>query len=316
MRNYALRRMAAVPLTLLGVSIVTFAILQLVPGGPEDAILGAAVSNPAAVAAVKKEFGLDKPLPEQYAIWLSHALTGNFGTSTQFRVPVSDIIGPKLEHTLILTAGSLFFAVVIGITLGILAAVYHNSYFDRASMFLMLVGASAPVFWIGILLSYVFAIQLNWLPALGMSGSTEVETPAVVLRHLLLPALTNSIISMAVIARIVRSTMLEILTQPYILAARARGFSKARQVVVHGFRNVLSDTINITGLQVGFLFGGALFTEVVFVWPGIGSLIYGAIQARDYVVLQASVLIVSAVFVVVNLISDLARVALDPRATA
>jgi peptide/nickel transport system permease protein len=183
-------------------------------------------------------------------------------------------------------------------------------------MLITLIGASAPVFWIGLLLSYLFSIRLGWLPAMGMTSITGDAAPMIVLRHLILPAFANSIISMAVIARIVRSNMLETLVQPYILAARARGLSWTRQVLVHAFRNVLPDAINIAGLQVGFLFGGALFVEVVFAWPGIGYLIYSSIQARDYVTLQASVLVVSAVFVLVNLVADMARMALDPRERA
>lgn len=312
MLSYALKRIAAVPPTLLGVSLLTFAILQMVPGGPAAAILGTAASSPSAVAAVNRQYGFDKPLPIQYLIWLRHALAGHFGVSTQFRIPVSAILSVKLEHTLLLTAGSLFFAVALGVPLGVVTAVRHTSLVDRVTMFLTLVGASAPVFWIGLLLSYLFAIRLGLLPALGMTSGTQAATVGVVLTHLVLPAVTNSIISMAVIARIVRSTMLETLTQPYILALRSRGLSRLGQVR-HGFRNVLPEAINITGLQVGYLFGGALFTEVVFAWPGIGQMIYSSILARDYVTLQAAVLVVSSVFVVINMASDLTRVALDPR---
>lgn len=315
MLAYALQRIATVIPTLLGVSIVTFALLHLVPGGPAVAMLGVAASDPRAVAAVTRQLGLDRSLPEQYWIWLRHALSGNFGMSTEFHIPVSALLFPKLGHTLILTAGSLFYAVVLGVLLGITTALYHRSIFDRVAMLLTLIGASAPVFWIGLLLSYLFAIRLRWLPALGMTNLIGPTGILPVLRHLVLPGFANSIIALAVIARIVRSAMLETLAQPYILAARARGLPRWRQVVVHAFRNVLPDTINITGLQVGFLFGGALFVEVVFGWPGLGYLIYSSIEARDYVTMQAAVLVVSAVFVLVNLLADLARLALDPRET-
>ncbi len=311
-RYFAQRTAMAIP-TMIGVSLVTFALLHIVPGGPVVAMLGLAASNAAAVAAVTKELGLDRPIWEQYGIWLKRALSGDFGISTEFHVPVTQLLAPKLAHTLLLTAGSLVYAVVLGVVLGIVAAIFHRSLFDRAAMLLTLIGASAPVFWIGLLLSYLFAIRLAWLPAMGMTSITGDSSPMIVLRHLLLPAFANSIISLAVIARIVRSNMLEALVQPYVLAARARGLSRTRQVIVHAFRNVLPDAINITGLQVGFLFGGALFVEVVFAWPGVGYLIYSSIQARDYVTLQASVLVVSAVFVLVNLIADMARIALDPR---
>jgi peptide/nickel transport system permease protein len=312
---YVAQRIGAVVPVMVGVSIVTFGLLHLVPGGPAVAILGMAASDPAALAAVTKELGLDRPLWEQYWIWLRHALSGDLGMSTEFHVPVTELLGSKLGHTLILTGGSLVYAVLLGAILGIATALYHRSLFDRMAMFLTLVGASAPVFWIGLLLSYLFSIRLGWLPAFGMSSITGPVTVLGVITHLILPAFANSIISLAVIARIVRSSMLETLVQPYILAARARGLSRLRQVFVHAFRNVLPDAINIVGLQVGFLFGGALFVEVVFNWPGIGRLIYAAIQARDYVTLQAAVLVVSGVFVVVNLIADLARMALDPRET-
>lgn len=313
MHRYFVQRVATAIPTMIGVSLVTFALLHVVPGGPVVAMLGLAATNATAVAAVTKELGLDRPIWEQYGIWLKRALSGDLGTSTEFHVPVLQLIGPKLAHTLILTAGSLSIAAVFGVILGITTAVCHRSLYDRAAMLIMLIGASAPVFWIGLLLSYLFAIRLGWLPAMGMTSITGDASPMVVLRHLLLPAFANSIISLAVIARIVRSNMLEALVQPYVLAARARGLSRARQVVVHAFRNVLPDAINITGLQVGFLFGGALFVEVVFAWPGIGYLIYSSIQARDYLTLQASVLVVSAVFVLVNLVADMARIALDPR---
>jgi len=316
MLTYLAQRVAAAVPTMFGVSVVTFALLHIVPGGPVVVMLGLAASNPAAVAAITRDLGLDKPIWEQYLIWLKRALSGDFGMSTEFHVPVLSLVGPKLAHTLLLTAGSLVYAVVLGTIIGIVAAVHYRSVFDRAAMFVTLVGASAPVFWIGLLLSYLFAIRLGWLPAMGMTSIIGGSSPLIVLEHLILPAFANSIISMAVIARIVRSSMLEALVQPYVLAARARGLSRTRQVLVHAFRNVLPDAINITGLQVGFLFGGALFVEVVFAWPGVGYLIYSSIQARDYVTLQASVLIVSAVFVIVNLLADMARIALDPREQA
>ena len=277
------------------------------------AMLGMAASDPKAVAAVTRELGLDRPLPTQYWLWLRRALGGDFGMSTEFHVPVSSLLFPKLEHTLILTAGSLVYAIVIGTILGITTALYHRSLFDRLAMLFTLIGASAPVFWIGLLLSYLFAIKLRLLPALGMTSVLGPPTVLSVLEHLILPAFANAIIALAVIARIVRSAMLEALVQPYVLAARARGLPRWRQVVVHAFRHVLPDAMNITGLQVGFLFGGALFVEVVFGWPGLGYLIYSSIQARDYVTMQAAVLIVSGVFVIVNLAADLARLALDPR---
>lgn len=313
MLAYTLQRVATVVPTLIGVSILNFALLHLVPGGPAVAMLGMAASDPHAVAAVTRELGLDRSLPEQYWIWLQHALSGNFGMSTEFHIPVSALLFPKLEHTLILTAGSLVYAVVLGVLLGIATALYHRSVFDRLAMLFTLIGASAPVFWIGLLLIYLFAIRLRLLPALGMTSLIGPGGMLSVLQHLILPGFANSIIALAVIARIVRSAMLEALAQPYVLAAKARGLPRWRQVVVHAFRNVLPDAINITGLQVGFLFGGALFVEVVFGWPGLGYLIYSSIEARDYVTMQAAVLVVSAVFVLVNLVADLARLALDPQ---
>lgn len=314
MRSYIARRLLATIPTLIGVSILTFGLIKLVPGDPAQAVLGPAATDPQALAAVRHSMGLDQPLIAQYGIWLAHLAQLDFGISSQFRVPVSSILFGKVANTLILTAGSLVFAVVLGLLLGITTAVRRGSRYDRIAMFLSLAAASAPVFWIGILLSYLFSIQLGLLPAMGMSSATEAATPLTLLSHLILPAFTNSVISLAVIARVVRSTMLDALAQPYILAARSRGLSPARLVLVHAFRNVLPDAINIVGLQVGYLFGGALFTEVVFNWPGIGSLIYSSIQGRDYVMLQGAVLVVSLVFILVNLFSDASRVALDPKA--
>ncbi len=316
MTTYIARRLIATIPTLIGVSLVTFALIKLVPGDPAQAILGPAQTNPQALEAVRHSLGLDQPVPTQYWIWLTHLVTGDLGTSSQFRVPVASVLFGKVGNTLILTLGSLVFAVSIGVFLGISTAVRRGSRYDRIAMFLSLAAASAPVFWVGILLSYLFSIQLGWLPAMGMSSATEASTPLTLLSHLVLPAFTNSVISLAVIARIIRSTMLDALAQPYILAARSRGFSSRRLVLVHAFRNVLPDAINISGLQVGYLFGGALFTEVVFNWPGIGSLIYNSIQARDYVMLQGAVLVVSLVFIAVNFGSDIGREMLDPRGAA
>jgi peptide/nickel transport system permease protein len=313
MTRYVARRLLATVPTLIGVSVVTFTLIKLVPGDPAQAILGPAQTNPQALAAVRHSLGLDQPVTTQYWIWLTHLVGGDFGTSSQFRVPVASILFGKVGNTLILTAGSLVFALAIGVGLGISSAVRRGSRYDRFAMLISMVAASAPVFWVGILLSYLFSIELNLLPAMGMSSATETATPLTLLRHLILPAFTNSVISLAVIARIVRSTMLDALAQPYILAARSRGFSPTRLVLVHAFRNVLPDAVNISGLQVGYLFGGALFTEVVFNWPGIGSLIYNSIQARDYVMLQGAVLVVSLVFILVNFASDVVRVRLDPK---
>jgi len=313
--GYIVRRILATVPTLVGVSLITFALIKVVPGDPAQAILGPAQTNPQALAAVRHSLGLDQPVTTQYWIWLTHLISGDFGMSSQFRVPVASVLFGKIGNTIILTAGSLVFALTIGLLLGLTTAVRRGSRYDRFAMFSSLVAASAPVFWIGILLSYLFSIELGLLPAMGMSSATETTTPLTLLSHLILPAFTNSVISLAVIARIVRSTMLDALAQPFILAARSRGFSERRIVVAHAFRNVLPDAVNITGLQVGFLFGGALFTEVVFDWPGVGSLIYNSIQARDYVMLQGAVLCVSLVFIVVNLASDVVRVALDPKAT-
>jgi peptide/nickel transport system permease protein len=310
-RFIAQRLLITIP-TLVGVSIVSFLLLKLVPGDPAAAILGTAAADQSALEEVRKALGLTQPWPVQYWIWFTNVLHGNFGTSTEYRVPVSSILFEKVGNTLILTAGSLAFAIGLGLLFGILSAVWRGSLFDRVAMLFSLVGASAPVFWTGILLSYFFSLRLGWFPALGMHSAARSSGVGDLLYHLVLPAFANSTIALAVIARVVRSTMLDMLHQPYILAARSRGFS-TRRVIRYAFRAVLPDTINITGLQVGFLFGGALFTEVVFNWPGIGSLIYNSIVARDYVTVQAAVLVVSTVFVLVNLVSDVSRVALDPR---
>lgn len=312
MSRFVARRVVITIPTLFGVSVVCFLLLKLIPGDPAVAMLGTASADKQALAVVRRELGLDHPLPVQYWRWFTHVLEGNLGISTEYRVPVSSILFDKVGHTMLLTLGSLVFAIGLGLAFGILSAVWRGSLFDRVAMLFSLVGASAPVFWTGILLSYLFAIKLHWLPALGMRSAIGSSGTWDVVKHMILPSFANSTIALAVIARVVRSTMLDSLHQPYILAARAQGFP-TRHVIRYAFRSVLPDAINITGLQVGFLFGGALFTEVVFNWPGIGSLIYNSIVARDYVVVQAAVLVVSAVFVLVNLVSDVARVALDPR---
>ena len=309
------RRVIAIVPILFGVSVVTFLLMRLVPGDVTLTLLGPFATETSR-AALREYYGLDLPLHVQFLKWLWSVLQGNFGRSIAYQIPVADILAQRIGNTLILTVAAAGLAITIGFVGGTLAGIRRFSLFDRASTLVTLIAASAPTFWIGLLLLFVFALELRWLPATGMYSIGHEGELLNLLWHLPLPAFSASLVSMAVIFRLTRSGLLEVMSQDYIRAARARGLSEVRVVRAYALRTLIPPVVNIAGLQVGFIFGASLFAEVIFQWPGVGLLMYNAVLARDVPVIQAVLLVFAVVFVLANLVTDLVTAALNPRARA
>lgn len=312
MMVFVARRLIGVVPVILGVSIVIFLLIQLAPGDTATALLG-----PQATEVSKQELrhalGLDKALPIQYGVWLGHALKGDFGRSIATQIPVFDLVLPRLVNTLILTFASLLLAVIIGYAIGLFAALRSNSIFDRLAMSVALLAGSAPPFWLGLVLVLLFAIHLRWLPVSGMQDLAGDGGFIDLTMHLILPAITTALGPAAIITRIVRSSLVEALQRPHVRVARAKGLPRAELLRRHVILNALPSIVTITGLQLGYLLGGALLTEVVFAWPGLGSLLYDSINARDLPVIQATTLLIALAFVLANIVVDVINAGLDPR---
>ncbi|HEX4835492.1 MAG TPA: ABC transporter permease [bacterium] len=330
MGRYIVRRAIALIPILLGVSAVAFLLIHLLPGDPAIVYLGEH-ANTEAIKRVQHEFGLDKPLPVQYAIYLWDAVRGNFGESLDSHRPVIVEFWPRFPATIELTLGAITVALLVGIPIGLLSAARPNSILDRLGMGVALAGVSVPVFWLGLMLVYIFSVYFHILPTAGQLGVTYSLTPITrivvldglltgnfaaagdALRHLVLPSLTLSTFSMAIIARITRASMLDALHQDYIRTAYAKGLAGAAVVIGHGLRNALLPVVTVIGLQVGSLLTGAILTETIFSWPGVGRFMYESISFRDYPVILAGILLFSVVFVLVNLLVDVLYAFLDPR---
>jgi peptide/nickel transport system permease protein len=305
-------RLLSTVLVLFGVSLIVFLMLQLVPGDPAVTILGSGATADT-VAALRAELGLDRSLPMQFFDYLGGLLQGDLGRSLTINAPVTDIMLARFGNTLILTAAALVLCILIAVPLGVIAAHKQYGIFDRASMVISLAGASVPVYWFGLLLIGAFAITLRWLPTSGMYNPRFPGGLADLLAHLILPAIAAALVPLAVIARMTRSVMIDILQQDYIRTLRASGLSTNSVLWRHALRNALPPIVNIIGLQVGYLLGGVVFVEVVFGWPGLGQQLYTSITQRDIPVVQAGVLFIALAFVIINLIADVAVSLLDPR---
>jgi peptide/nickel transport system permease protein len=305
-------RVFSTALVLFGVSLVVFLLLQLVPGDPAVTILGSGATA-GAVAELRSELGLDRALPIQFFDYLGGLLQGDLGRSLTVNAPVTDIMVPRFVNTMILTGAALLLCIVIAVPLGVIAAHKQYSLFDRMSMVISMAGASVPVYWFGLLLIGVFAITLGWLPTSGMYDPRFPGGVGDLLAHLVLPAIAAALVPLAVIARMTRSVMIDILAQDYIRTLRASGLSTSSVLWRHALRNALPPIVNITGLQVGYLLGGVVFVEVVFGWPGLGQQLYTSITQRDIPVVQAGVLFIALAFVIINLVADMAVGLLDPR---
>ncbi len=312
MGRYIGQRLAMLVPVTLGVTFVVFSTMYLTPGDPALLMAGP-LATPADIQRLRAEMGLDQPLLVQYATWLGKAVRGDLGRSFSMNVPVAAEIGQKLGATLILTAAALSLSTACGLLAGVISATRPNSLFDRASMVLALVGVSMPVFWLGIVLMLLFSLQLRWLPASGMYSATSSGGLDDLLSHLVLPAVTLGLASTGIVARFTRSSMLEVIRQDYIRTARAKGLSERLVYYRHALKNALIPVVTVIGLQVGFLLGGAVLTETVFSWPGLGSLLIRGIATRDFPLVQGCVLVIAATFVLVNLVVDLLYAYLDPK---
>jgi peptide/nickel transport system permease protein len=311
-RAYLARRLLLVVPVLLGVSVVVFMVLHLSPGDPAEIMLGAQATQED-LARLRGELGLTEPLPVQYARWLGHVVTGDLGRSLWMKRPVLGEVLIRFKATLVLTGTGLLLSTLGGIALGVASALRPHSWLDRLSAIASLFGVSMPVFWLGIMLMVVFALWLGWLPASGMYSPYGGGDLADLLVHLALPAVTLAAASITIVARLTRSTMIETLGQDFIRTARAKGLREAMVVVRHGLRNALLPIVTIVGVQAGYLLGGAVLTETVFAWPGVGTLMLQGILARDFPLVQGCVLVIALTFVVVNLVVDLLYAWLDPR---
>jgi peptide/nickel transport system permease protein len=297
---------------LIGVSFIVFVSLYLAPGDIAQQLLGM-YASPERIHELRQTLGLDRPLVIQYGIWLRHVLTGDLGVSPIINAPVFDVIRDRILNSLILVCGALAFTVPISVLLGALSAANPRSPLDRFAVGTALVFGALPVFWLSLVLLYLFSVRWAFLPTSGMYDVVNPGGALDLFRHLALPAFATAVPGIAVMTRVTRASMIHALGEPYIAAARARGFSPARITFRHALRNVLPQYTNMLGLNVGFLFGGALFTEVIFNWPGIGTLLYESILSRDVAVVQGCVLAVAIVFVLANLCADVAAYALDPK---
>lgn len=312
MIGYVARRLVGTIPVLLGVSFVVFVAMQLIPGDVARALLGP-LATQATVDEYRRYLGLDQPILVQYGKWLGHALQGDLGRSFSNNMSVTDLLAERLRNSAILLTGSLILALPLGIVAGLVAASKQHRPTDRAVMGLTLVLANIPTFVVGLGLIVLFAVQWHFFPVQGMRDLRGEGGRLDLLRHLVLPSLTTAIPPAAIIARMVRSAMVGVLNQEYIKAARANGLPERLVILRYALRNALPPIITISGLQVGFLLGGAVFTEYIFAWPGLGEALYKAISARDIAVVQGSVLVIAVWFVAVNLVVDVANTALDPR---
>jgi ABC-type dipeptide/oligopeptide/nickel transport system permease component len=310
MYQYILRRLVQTVPVLFLFSIAVFTVMRLVPGDPANVILGLE-PTPEALAQIRHEMGLDKPIPVQYGIWLRHVVRGDLGTSWKSKQPVTHLIWRRFPATLLLTFGATLIGVTIALPLGIVSGVRPHSVFDTVATGFSLMGVAIPGFWLGLMLLLLFAVRLHWLPP---SGYTPLsEDPVESLKHLILPAITLGTGLAAPLARFVRSGMLDVLGTDYIRTARAKGLPERLVVIRHALRNGLLSVVTVFGLEFGALLGGAVVTESVFNWPGIGTLLLTGIKQRDYAMVQGTVLFVSVIFIVVNLLVDLSYGLLDPR---
>ena len=330
MRRYAIRRSLTVVPVLLGVSVLVFSFVHMIPGDPALTMLGER-ATPEKVAEVRARLGLDRPIWQQYVLYFGNVLHGDLGVSVVRGDPVTTDLLRRFPATLELALAAIVLAVAIGIPIGIGSAVWRNSLLDSLARLGALTGVSMPIFWLGLMLAWFFGVQLRVLPT-GFrldSGTTFVpwtnfvmldatlqgdwSALADALRHLVLPALALATIPLAIIARMTRASMLDVLSREYIRTAEAKGLSRQAVILRHALRNALLPVLTVIGLQVGHLLAGAILTETIFSWPGIGLWVYESIESRDYAIVQGASLFIAAIVVVVNLVTDLLYAAVDPR---
>ncbi|MFC0522061.1 ABC transporter permease [Pontibacillus salicampi] len=330
MLAYSIRRVLMLIPVLFGMSILVFSIIYLIPGNPAQIILGQRATVEA-IAEVERQLGLDQPWYVQYFDYVGGLLQGDLGTSIKTKSAISSEIFPYLAATAELTMVAMVIAIIVGVNAGIISAWLHHSWFDYIAMVFALIGVSMPIFWLGLMEQYVFSVQLDWLPSTGRYDASTVMEPIThlylvdsliqgnmshfwdIVQHLILPGIALATIPMAIIARITRSSMLEVMNSHYIRTARAKGLHSFLVVYKHSLKNAVIPVLTVIGLQAGLLLGGAILTETIFGWPGIGRYIYDAINYRDYPVIQSGILLVATIFVLINVIVDLLYAVIDPR---
>ncbi|RAS80791.1 ABC transporter permease [Priestia endophytica] len=330
MITYIIRRLLMLVPVLVGLSLIVFFMIRAIPGNPAQVILGQ-LATKEAIDSLTKELGLNEPWYTQYFHYIGNLLTGDLGESLRTKNPISEELWPYLTATLELSLVAIIIAIVVGVNAGIISAWFQNSWFDYSAMLLALIGVSMPIFWLGLMEQWLFAIQWDILPTAGredirnpidsITGLYIIDTLvqgkwdqfAVVIKHLALPSVALATIPMAIIARITRSSMLEVMRSDFIRTARAKGLRMFWVVYRHSLKNAVIPILTVIGLQFGVLLGGAILTETIFSWPGIGRYIYEAIGYRDYPVIQSGILIIALLFVCINLIVDLLYTVIDPR---
>lgn len=302
MRSYVLRRLWQSAVTLVGVSVLVFVILRVIPGDPAKMLLPEGAPQ-SAVEELNRHLGLREPLWMQYGIFLRSVVRGDFGQSFQYRSPALQVVVERLPATIQLTLTAMLLTVLVGVTIGIVAAVRQGTAYDYAGTVLAVLGQSLPNFWLGIMLILLFGVTLRWLPTSGFQGWT----------YLVLPGITLAAFPTALVARLTRSSMLEILGQEYIRTSRAKGLAEPGVVLRHALKNATIPLLTVISLQFGTLLGGAVITESIFAWPGMGKLVVDAIFFRDFPVVQTILILSATIFVVINLLVDLFYTILDPR---
>ena len=330
MGRYAVRRSLTIVPVLLGVSILVFSFIHLIPGDPALTMLGER-ATPEKVAEVRARLGLDRPIWQQYVLYVGHALRGDLGVSIVRGDPVAGDLLRRFPATVELAVAAILVAIALGIPIGVASAVYRNSLLDSLARLGALTGVSMPIFWLGLVLAWFFGVQLRILPTGFRLASGSAFVPwtnfvildallqgdwtslADALRHLVLPALALATIPLAVIARMTRASLLEVLSREYIRTAEAKGLSRRAVILRHALRNALLPVLTVVGLQVGRLLAGAILTETIFSWPGIGLWVYESIESRDYAIVQGVSLFIAVIVVGVNLVTDVLYAAVDPR---
>ena len=330
MGRYAVRRSLTIVPVLLGVSILVFSFIHLIPGDPALTMLGER-ATPEKVAEVRARLGLDRPIWQQYVLYVGHALRGDLGVSIVRGDPVAGDLLRRFPATVELAVAAIVVAIALGIPIGVASAVYRNSLLDSLARLGALTGVSMPIFWLGLVLAWFFGVQLRILPTGFRLASGTAFVPwtnfvildallqgdwaslADALRHLVLPALALATIPLAVIARMTRASLLEVLSREYIRTAEAKGLSRRAVILRHALRNALLPVLTVVGLQVGRLLAGAILTETIFSWPGIGLWVYESIESRDYAIVQGVSLFIAVIVVGVNLVTDVLYAAVDPR---
>lgn len=300
--RYLIRRVIAIVPTIFAIALIAFVVIRLLPGDPAVLMAGE-FATPQEIVALRRQYGLDRPIYAQYLIFLGQVARGDLGRSTRSTFPVRDELGPRFLATLQLATAAIVIALGIGLGAGIMAGVRPHSRFDNLMMLIALLGVSTPIFWSGLLLLVIFSVKLNWLPPGGRGG----------LAHLVLPALTLGAYAAGVVARQTRASMLEVINQGYVVTAQAKGLSQLAVVMRHALPNALIPIVTLLGLQFGYLLGGSLLAETVFSWPGMGKYLIDAILARDYPVVQGAILVFGLAFALTNLVVDLLYGFLDPR---